>query len=84
MRENWLIAAVVLACGVLPCALVCLRADIISALAALNLAGVLAVALLMMLSVAFGRQPFIDLAVVLAPLAMSGLLAFVRFLERRW
>lgn len=83
MRENWLIAAVVLACGVLPCVLLCVRADVISALAALSLAGLLVVALLMMLSVAFRRQPFIDLAVVLAPLSMGGLLAFVRFLERR-
>ncbi len=83
MRENWLIAGVVLASGVLPCALVCLRADVVSALAALNLAGILVLALLMMLSVAFRRQPFIDLAVVLAPLSMCGLLAFVRFLERR-
>jgi multisubunit Na+/H+ antiporter MnhF subunit len=54
-----------------------------SALVALNLAGVLTVLILITLSLAFGRQPFIDLAVVLAPASAVGLLVFVRFLERR-
>jgi multisubunit Na+/H+ antiporter MnhF subunit len=35
------------------------------------------------LTEAFGRQPFMDLAVVLAPIGVAGSLAFVRFLELR-
>lgn len=79
----WTAAAIALACGFLPCGVVCLRGDLPSALAAINLAGVLAVLILMTLCVSFGRQPFIDLAVVLSPLSIVGMLAFVRFLERR-
>ena len=79
----WMAASIALACGFVPCAITCLRADTVSALAALNLAGVLALLILVTLTVAFGRQPFIDLAVVLGPISLGGLLAFVRFLERR-
>lgn len=81
--NSWLVASLVLGCGFVPCAAICSRADLASAVAALNLASVLAVALLMTMTVAFGRQPFIDLAVVLAPMSLVGSLAFVRFLERR-
>ena len=45
--------------------------------------GVGTVLILVTLSVAFSRQAFVDLAVVLAPLAIGGSLAFVRYLERQ-
>jgi hypothetical protein len=36
----------------------------------------------MLLSEGFHRQPFIDLAVVLAPMALVGALMFARLMER--
>ena len=44
--------------------------------------GVLVAAILMLLSEGFHRQPFIDLAVVLAPMSLIGGLAFARMMER--
>jgi multisubunit Na+/H+ antiporter MnhF subunit len=79
----WLAASIVLTCGLVPCCLGCLRSDVVSALAAYNVAAVVAALLLVTMTVAFNRQPFIDLAVVLVPLSAGGSLAFVRFLGRR-
>lgn len=79
----WIAAAIALCCGFVPCAVVCVRADVPSALAAMNMAGVLTVLILVILCVAFGRQAFVDLAVTLAPASLVGVLAFARFLERR-
>jgi multisubunit Na+/H+ antiporter MnhF subunit len=79
----WTAASIVLIAGLLPCLLACLRRDVAAALAALNVASATSVLILVTLSVAFARQPFIDLAVVLAPLSIGGSLAFVRYLDRR-
>lgn len=79
----WTAAAVVLACGFIPCGVVARRDSLCSGLTALNLAGVLTVAILLVLCAGFGRQAFVDLAVVLGPMSFVGLLAFLRFLERR-
>lgn len=79
----WMAASIALMAGFVPCTLACLRRDIAAALAALNVASVLAVLLLVTLSVEFTRQSFVDLAVVLAPVSVGGSLAFVRYLERR-
>lgn len=79
----WLAASIALSAGVGACLLACLRADTAAALAALNVAGVTAALALVTMTVGFARQPFIDLAVVLAPLSIAGSLAFVRYLARR-
>lgn len=79
----WLAASIALSCGIGACLLGCARADTAASLAALNVAGVAAVTALVTMTVAFARQPFIDLAVVLAPLSVAGSLAFVRYLARR-
>jgi multicomponent Na+:H+ antiporter subunit F len=78
----WLSASIVVAACLLLCAAACLRGTVASALAALNVGSVVSVLLLVMMTMAFGRQPFIDLAVVLAPLSFVGSLAFVRYLGR--
>jgi multisubunit Na+/H+ antiporter MnhF subunit len=52
-----------------------------SALAALEVASTIAVTVLIVLSEGFHRQPFIDLAVVLAVLSVVGSLAFARIME---
>ena len=60
----------------------CVFAEPRSALAAVEVAGTLAATALMVLSEGFHRQPFIDLAVVLAVLSVVGSLAFARMMER--
>jgi multisubunit Na+/H+ antiporter MnhF subunit len=46
------------------------------------MAGVIAVLVLLLLAEGFQRQPFVDLALVLALLSFVGALAFVRYMER--
>ena len=80
----WLAASIVLGCGFVPCGLVLVRAgDAGSWLAAMNVASALAVAMLVSMTEAFKRPPFMNLAVVLVPMSAIGTLAFVRFLARR-
>jgi multisubunit Na+/H+ antiporter MnhF subunit len=52
------------------------------ALAALEVAGTLAASVLMLLAEGFHRQPFIDLALVLALLSLIGAMAFARLMEK--
>lgn len=79
----WLASSIALSVGLLVCGLACVRCGPAAGLAAINVAGVTATMLLVTLTEAFKRQPFIDLPLVLAPMAVAGSLAFVRFLERR-
>jgi multisubunit Na+/H+ antiporter MnhF subunit len=80
--NKWEIAATVLGFALIPCALVCLLAPAPHGLVALEIAGVLVSTILMLLSEGFHRQPFVDLAVVLAPMALIGSLTFARLMER--
>jgi multisubunit Na+/H+ antiporter MnhF subunit len=49
---------------------------------ALEAAGVDAALILLLLAEGTRRQPFADLAIVLAVMSFAGAIAFVRFLER--
>jgi multicomponent Na+:H+ antiporter subunit F len=80
--SQWLLGAAVLAVCLIPCALVCFFAGPLSGLAALQVAGGLTTSILILLSEAFRRQPFIDLALVFAVLAVVGGIIFARILER--
>jgi len=80
--NEWEITAVVLGFALVPCLTVCVLATPPSALTSLQVAGVLLSTILMLLAEGFHRQPFIDLAVVLAPLAFLGSLTFARLMER--
>lgn len=80
--NKWEIAATVLGFALIPCLLVCLLAPPPHGLVALEIAGVLVSTILMLLSEGFHRQPFVDLAVVLAPMALIGSLTFARLMER--
>lgn len=78
----WLIAAIALLPGLLACGAVCALQRVLDALAALELMGVLSTVELMLLCEGTHRQPFIDLAIVLAVMSFIGVLAFARLLER--
>jgi multisubunit Na+/H+ antiporter MnhF subunit len=80
--NEWQIAAAVLGAALLPCLAVCLLARPTHGLVALQLAGVLTTTILMALSEGLHRQPFVDLAVVFAPLSLVGSLTFARVMER--
>jgi multicomponent Na+:H+ antiporter subunit F len=79
--NEWELAAIVLMAAIVPCVGVCLFASAAAALAALEVASTLATTALVVLSEGFHRQPFIDLAVVLAVLSVVGSLAFARLME---
>ncbi|MGZ4176084.1 MAG: monovalent cation/H+ antiporter complex subunit F [Solirubrobacteraceae bacterium] len=79
--NRWEVAALVIVVAVVPCLAVCVLASTAAALAAVEVASVLAVTALMLLSEGFHRQPFIDLAVVLALVSSVGSLTFARMME---
>jgi len=80
--NEWEIAAVALTAALPACLAVCLLSPPAHGLVALELGGVLASTILMLLAEGFHRQPFIDLAVVLAPLSLISSLLFARLMER--
>jgi len=80
--NEWVIAAAVLGVALIPCLGVCMFAPVTDALVALQVAAVLLATILMLLSEGFHRQPFIDLALVFAPLSLVGSLTFARLMER--
>jgi len=81
--NEWILAATILSGALIPCLAVALLASAAHGLVALEIAGVLGATILMLLSEGFHRQPFIDLAVVLAPMSLIGALVFARLMERR-
>jgi multicomponent Na+:H+ antiporter subunit F len=80
--SEWEVSAVVLIAAMLPCIGICMLAGAAHALAAMEVASTLATTTLMVLAEAFKRQPFIDLAIVLALLSLVGALAFARLMEQ--
>jgi multicomponent Na+:H+ antiporter subunit F len=80
--NEWEIAATVLALALVPCIAVAVFAEAPHGLAAIEIAGALAATILMLLAEGFDRQPFIDLAVVLALMSVVGTLTFARLMER--
>lgn len=79
--NRWEVAAVVVIAAGIPCLGVCLLAGAGSALAAVEVASTLAVAALMLLAEGTHREPFIDLALVLAVVSSVGSLTYARMLE---
>lgn len=77
----WEWAAAVLLAALLPCLWIAARSGLRDALASLELAGTLACTILMILSQAYGRQPFLDLAIVLALVSNLGAMVFARLME---
>lgn len=77
----WLGAAVLLVLAWVPCLGVCLLAGEWDALAAVELGSTLLTSVLMLLSIAFGRQPFIDLALAFVLVSIVGSFAFARMME---
>ncbi|MGH2835349.1 MAG: monovalent cation/H+ antiporter complex subunit F [Solirubrobacteraceae bacterium] len=77
----WLLAAVVLVLAWLPCLVVCLLGSELDALVAVELGSTMLTTVLMLLSIALQRQPFIDLALAFVLVSIVGSLAFARMME---
>jgi multisubunit Na+/H+ antiporter MnhF subunit len=77
----WLIAALALLPALLVCGIVCFRCAALTGLVAVELASAISVVELMLCSEGTHRQPFIDLALVLAVMGFVGSLAFARLME---
>lgn len=80
--NEWLLAAAVLVVALVPLAFVAAFADAASGLVALEIASSVACVILVLLAEGLHRQPFIDLALVLAPLSLIGSVAYARLMER--
>ena len=80
--NEWEIAAAVLTFALIPCTALALLVPPPHGLAALQVASVLLATILVLLSEGFHRQPFVDLAVVFAPMSLVGSLVFARLMER--
>jgi len=81
--NEWLVAATVLVVALAPCLALCMAGQPVDGLVALEIAGILTTAILVLLAEGLHRQSFVDLAVVFAVLNFAGGLAFARMLERR-
>lgn len=78
----WLIAAVLTCLALIPCAAMCLRGSPERRLVGLEMTSMIIIIAMVMLTVGFGRLPFIDMPLALAILSFGGGLVFTRFLER--
>jgi multisubunit Na+/H+ antiporter MnhF subunit len=80
----WLVAATVLLAGLLPCGWVVLRAQLLDAVVALELASTVVTVVLVLLAEGFHRSSYFTLPLVAAGMSFVGTLVFVRFLGDRW
>jgi multisubunit Na+/H+ antiporter MnhF subunit len=80
--NEWLWAAAVLTAALTALVVVAIRRPLLEGVVALEAAGVNGALVLLMIAEGTRRQPFGDLALVLAVTSFSGALAFVRFGRR--
>ncbi|HZZ39034.1 MAG TPA: monovalent cation/H+ antiporter complex subunit F [Acidobacteriaceae bacterium] len=78
----WIVTAVGTGGCLIPCAYMCLRGTAEKRLVGLEMTGILVTILLILLTVGYGRLPFIDLPLTLAILSFGAGLVFARFLEK--
>lgn len=79
----WLLAALALLLGFVPCGWVLARAKTMERVVAMQMAGTLTPLILLLLAQGFGRPTFGDLALAFALLAFPASLLFAHFFERR-
>ena len=82
MSDEFLVAALTLLAGLVPCGVVCLRGDPVNRLVGLEMAGTVDTLVLLLLAQAYHRAIYFDLALALALLSFAGGMVFARFLER--
>ncbi len=80
--NEWLIAALILLVALVPAGAVAFRAGPRSGLVSLQVAGSGATLILLLLSQGFGRQPFVDLALIAAVMSFIGGVVLAGFIEQ--
>jgi multicomponent Na+:H+ antiporter subunit F len=80
--NGFVIAAIAMLIGTVPCGIVVLRGEIMAAVVAYEAISSIIVMVLVLLSEGFGRSGEFELPVLLAVLLFGSGLVFVRFLER--
>lgn len=80
--NGWLLGAAILAAALVPLTLTAARRPPSDGVVVLEVAGVLATAILLLLAEGTASQSFADLALVLAAVSFAGTMALLRFLER--
>ncbi len=78
----WMTTAVITGGCLIPCAWMCLRGSAEHRLVGLEMTGILITILLMLLTLGYGRLPFMDLPLTLAVLSFGAGVVFARFLEK--
>jgi multisubunit Na+/H+ antiporter MnhF subunit len=79
--NGWLWAAAALVAALVPLVVVCVRLPAPEGVVAIEAAGVDAVLALLLIAQGTGREPFGDLALVLAVVSFVGAIAYLRFVE---
>jgi multisubunit Na+/H+ antiporter MnhF subunit len=79
--NGWLWAATVLVAALAPLLVVCVRLPAPEGIVAVEAAGVDAALALLLIAEGTDRQPFADLALVLAVVSFVGSIAYLRFVE---
>jgi multicomponent Na+:H+ antiporter subunit F len=78
----WIVASVITGGCLAPCAWMCLQGSPEKRLVGLEMTGVILTILLVLLTIGYGRLPFMDLPLTLAILTFGSGLVFARFLEK--
>ena len=78
----WLLAALGLLLGFVPCGWVLVRASTMERFVAMQMAGILTPLILLLLARGFGQPTFCDLALAVALLGFPAGLLFAHFFER--
>ncbi len=80
--DIWLFSAIIMVLALIPCGVVIAGARVMDRLVALEMAGVVAVMVLVLLAEGFRQPSFYDLALTLAFLSFPANLVFAFFIER--
>ena len=78
----WLAAAVAASTALVPCADMSLRGSPERRLVGLEMTTIIVTIVLVLLTIGFGRLPFVDLPLALAIMSFGGGLVFARFLGK--
>ena len=82
LENHWILTAVSTGGTLVPCAWMCLQGPAEKRLVGLEMTGIVITILLVLLSVGYGRLPFMDLPLTLAVLSFGAGVVFARFLEK--
>lgn len=78
----WIITASVTGACLIPCAWTCLRGSAEKRLVGTEMATIIATIVLLLLTIGYGRLPFVDIPLTLAILSFGAGVVFARFLEK--